>query len=134
MPVVSPTGNRGAYKLYIRFSHTVRLNVGALGSLSLAPGTYVYTGSAKRGLRQRVERHRRLAKTKQGRCHWHIDQLLLHPDSRLVRTELFADGDECELSRQLAVRTDVSIPVHGFGATDCKSGCKAHLYRLEKAK
>lgn len=121
--------NSGAYRLYLRLRRGVTLDIGSLGLQPLKRGTYVYVGSAKRGLRQRVERHSRLAETKQGRCHWHIDRLLLHPDSRLIRTEIIAGGDECLLSAQMAVEARYSVPVPGFGATDCQSGCLAHLYR-----
>ena len=123
--------NSGAYQLVIRLPRRIEIEAGSLGTQQLKAGTYVYVGSAKRGLRQRVGRHRRLADEKQGRCHWHVDRLLMHPDSRLVRIETFAAGDESSLSHALADQPGVTVPVAHFGATDCQHGCKAHLYRLK---
>lgn len=122
--------NGGAYRLYIHMNRGAVVDIGALGRHRLAAGRYLYIGSAKRGLAQRVARHRRLANEKQGRCHWHIDRVLLHPQSRLTRVVRVIGGDECELARQTASRRGVAVPVPGFGATDCRSGCPAHLFRL----
>lgn len=127
---MSADNNSGAYRLFIQLERGVTLDVGSLGQQRFQPGTYVYVGSAKRGLHQRVARHERLVREKQGRCHWHIDRLLLHPASAMVKTELFSGADECRLSRELSKEEGVNIPVAGFGATDCKQGCKAHLYQL----
>lgn len=120
--------NSGAYRLFIKLSKCVTLEVGSLGRQAFPAGIYVYVGSAKRGLRQRTDRHARLARDKQGGCHWHIDRLLLHPASQLLKTELVHEGDECDLSATLARQQGVTVPVPGFGATDCSRGCQSHLY------
>jgi len=119
--------------LIIELAADSRLTVGRLGEVALAAGRYVYVGSARTGLRQRVERHRRLATAKAGKRHWHIDALLLHPASRLLEARLHCGEQECRLSRQIARRPDASVPVPGYGATDCGSGCAAHLYRIDQA-
>ena len=121
----------GAYRLFIELPVTVEVRVGALGSQQFTPGIYVYVGSARRGLSARLARHRRLAEEKAGRRHWHIDALLLHPGSRLIRADALPGREECRLSRALARRRLSSVPVPGFGATDCRAGCAAHLYRVE---
>lgn len=123
-------GNSGAYKVYLRLRRNVRLNIGRLGEQRLAAGDYVYVGSARRGLRQRVDRHLRLGKEKTGHRHWHIDYLLTHGASRVLRVETFVNESECRLSRQTAATSGVTVPIPGFGATDCRAGCEAHLYRL----
>ncbi len=123
--------NSGAYQLVIRLARRAEIEAGRLGCHLLKAGTYVYVGSARRGLRQRVARHQRLAEMKQGRCHWHVDRLLLHPASRLLRTEIFDGAEECVLSKKLGRRPGVTVPIPGFGATDCRHGCKAHLYRVK---
>jgi Uri superfamily endonuclease len=123
--------NSGAYRLFIQLARTVTLEVGSLGKQVFPGGVYVYLGSAKRGLQQRVKRHERLAREKQGRCHWHIDHLLLHPASHMLKTELVVGGDECDLSSMLAHQEGTTVPVAGFGATDCKSGCMSHLYLIK---
>jgi len=129
---VAPASNGGAYLLIIELAVDSRLSVGRLGDIELAAGRYVYVGSARKGLRQRVERHRRLVVGKAGKRHWHIDALLLHPASRLVDAQLHCGKEECRLSRQIARRSDASVPVPGYGATDCSSGCGAHLYRIDQ--
>ena len=127
-------GNSGAYRLFLEVPRTILITAGALGRRRIEPGIYVYVGSASRGLRQRVARHQRLAEEKQGNRHWHIDALLLHRATRLVRVELLPGEEECALSHALHDSGEVSVPLPGFGATDCAHGCPAHLYRLKQAK
>ena len=67
--------NSGLYVLVIELVEHARIRVGALADLDLEPGWYVYTGSARRNLRQRVERHRR----PKNRIRWHIDYQTSHP-------------------------------------------------------
>jgi Uri superfamily endonuclease len=120
----------GAYVLLLELQRAARLRVGALGSHEMSPGTYLYVGSARRGLAARVARHARLSTTKTGRVHWHIDSLLLHPQSRLIRVRLLIGDEECLVSRAVADCRGVEVPVRGFGSTDCRAGCQAHLYRV----
>jgi Uri superfamily endonuclease len=123
---------QGAYLIYIEVKRALKLEVGALGKISLPAGWYVYVGSAHRGIEARVARHRRLAEQKCGKLHWHIDYLLMSKHVRWIKEEAYEAGHECELSQQIAARRGVSTPIPGFGASDCRSGCKAHLYLLPK--
>ncbi len=96
----------------------MRRVIGRLGLCTLAPGFYVYTGSARRGLEARIARHLRKYKP----VRWHIDYVLEARQVRIVgvrRTRLA----ECRLNALTRGRT----PVEGFGASDCRSGCRAHL-------
>lgn len=108
----------GLYQLLIRLRRRTVVDVGALGSIAFAPGWYVYTGSARNGLHQRVRRHLRHDK----RTHWHIDYLLAAADG----VEAFAstDGDlsECELHQRTREST-AAVP--RFGTSDCR--CGSHL-------
>lgn len=70
--------NSGAYLITLSLARAAWIEAGRLGRFRLEAGTYVYVGSAKRALQARVARHCRLATTKQGKRHWHIDGLLLH--------------------------------------------------------
>ena len=123
--------NAGAYRLVLRLDRSVWVTPGRLGERWLRRGSYLYLGSARRGLAQRVARHRRLAEEKRGRLHWHIDYLLTRPEVRLIRVDLVPGGDECALARGVAA-AEGSEPVRGFGATDCRVGCPAHLYRVAR--
>ena len=107
----------GVYQLLIHTRRPKTIWVGALGQVGLVAGWYVYTGSARNGLEQRVRRHLRHRK----RRHWHIDYLLVVAD----RVEAFVlpntDLSECELHARMRGR----VLVPGFGSSDC--GCESHL-------
>jgi len=120
----------GAYVLHLDVRQSLTLWVGALNCIFLPAGHYVYVGSARRGIDSRIARHKRLAGQKKGTHHWHIDYLLTHPQIQLTGETALSGRSECDVSRQIASRTGVSAPVPDFGSSDCRSGCKAHLYRL----
>jgi Uri superfamily endonuclease len=107
-----------AYQLVLQVAQPLRIEVGRLGRLRLAAGRYVYTGSARRNLEARIARHVRPEK----RLRWHIDYLLAQPGVRLVRVRR-SRLPECALNQ----RTRGTIPVPGFGASDCLAGCGSHL-------
>jgi Uri superfamily endonuclease len=109
------------YQLEIDVAQPVRCAIGRLGEFDFPAGRYVYTGSAKRAFEARIARHLRRDKT----LRWHIDYLLAAPGVRVVGVVRSRRG-ECALNR--AVRG--SVPVPGFGASDCRAGCGAHLKRL----
>lgn len=130
----------GAYGLVIALSRPVAPPVrlaASRGVGALAPGLYVYCGSARGpgGLRARIRRH--LATTKRSR--WHVDSLTL------VAAEVWAlplpGATECALvaalladsskRRRGADALSVRIPVPGFGASDCRA-CPAHLLALDR--
>jgi Uri superfamily endonuclease len=122
---------KGAYFLYLHLKRPLKTDAGKLKNLFLPPGDYIYVGSARGGIAQRVARHKRLAITKQGKLHWHIDYLLVHPQTLLMGEKALAAIKECDVSKRLASMKGVIAPVLGFGASDCRSGCKAHLYRID---
>jgi Uri superfamily endonuclease len=125
--IVAPVA--GAYLLRMKVCKPIRLRVGALGQVCFPPGEYLYVGSARKGIRARVERHKRLASTKRGALHWHIDYLLVHEAVQLRRAQAFPGGSECVLAKKLASQKGAAIPVRGFGSSDCNSGCPAHLFQ-----
>ncbi len=110
-----------SYQLLIEVSRPLQLAVGRLGVVRLPAGRYLYTGSARRGLEARIARHLRPAKT----CRWHIDWLTTAPGVR-VREHRRSARPECELNQ----RTPGTVPIPGFGASDCRAGCGAHLKRM----
>ncbi len=121
----------GAYVLHLSLSGPVKMQIRTLGDHVLAPGRYLYVGSARRGTAARCARHERLARMKTGKIRWHIDHLLIHPDCRLVLIDSLPGAEECVISGRIARQKRVVAPIPGFGSTDCRSGCPAHLYRLE---
>ncbi len=119
--------NSGLYVLWLEVRRDIVVRVGALGPRRFTAGWYAYTGSARANLGPRVRRH--LAKTKPLR--WHVDHLTAHPAVRVaaVLTWSVSRGSECALNRLVAARIQGTAPVSRFGASDCREGCEAHLWR-----
>jgi Uri superfamily endonuclease len=106
------------YQLLIEVARPVRASIGRLGRFAFPAGRYVYTGSARRNFEARIARHLRREKTL---C-WHIDYLLTARGVRIVGVRRHTE-DECAINQA----TPGSVPIHGFGASDCRSGCGSHL-------
>lgn len=136
----------GSYALTLFLPASRRVQIGRLGQFDFSAGVYVYLGSARGpgGLRARLGRHLRGA----GRPHWHIDNL--RKASRVIGYCFLGSNDEgahaskgasmgelpakleCRWSWAIAGLPGISTPAPGFGASDCRSGCPAHLFRLPK--
>jgi Uri superfamily endonuclease len=109
------------YQLLISVDEAMRLRVGRLGTFEFPAGYYIYTGSALRGMAARLKRH--LSREK--RLRWHIDYLLASPHATVVDIVLFSEP-ECVVNQ----RTTGAMVAPGFGASDCRAGCGAHLFRV----
>jgi Uri superfamily endonuclease len=113
----------GTYALIFSAASTALISVGKLGSLRLKGGFYVYIGSAlgPGGLHARVGRDLNLA----SRAHWHVDYL--RPHTRLAEVWFCCDRIpwECRWASCLASQAGVSVPLAGFGSSDCT--CDSHL-------
>ena len=116
----------GLYVLLLKVERPLALKVGALGRHQFPVGWYLYTGSARRGLSKRVARHMADEKT----VRWHIDRLTTEPAVRPLGALLFpADGlGECALHQGVGKLVGGTAPVPGFGASDCRARCPAHLW------
>lgn len=119
----APLASATTYQLHILLRRPQAITVGRLGRFSLEPGRYVYTGSARRNLRTRLLRH--LSRHKS--LHWHVDYLLACKYAEITAISL-SSRDECVLNQTV----NGDIPVRGFGASDCRAGCGAHLKYLGK--
>jgi len=120
-----PPSDHVSYQLLIRVHKPVRLRIGALGIQTLPAGHYLYTGSARRNLESRVRRHLRQEK----KLRWHIDYLLASPQAE-VTAVFTSTRDECLWNR--SVKGEVTVA--GFGASDCRNRCGAHLLRIPEEK
>lgn len=109
----------GAYVLRLDITRPTPLPPRFAGIL--APGTYLYCGSARGGggLRARCGRH--LAQDKVRR--WHVDWLTTAANDRVVWPVV--NGDECAL-RMTLMAAGATVPVPGFGSSDCRR-CPSHL-------
>jgi Uri superfamily endonuclease len=115
---------RGIYILIVKLNENVDVTVGALGRLHFSEGLYAYVGSAQNSIEARIERHFRREKRK----FWHIDYLLDHPASKIVKTYVSnaSKAQECKIARELSQK---GLRVAGFGCSDCR--CASHLERLD---
>jgi len=122
--------NSGSYSLLIRLDRETDATIGRLGRSQFPKGYYVYCGSALRGLGARIARHGRREKA----IRWHIDYLLALPDARLVACipYLSARREECEINQAVQRQRGATVVVPGFGSSDCRSGCPAHLTYFAK--
>ena len=106
-----------SYLLLIEINREAELSVGALGRVRFRKGTYIYVGSARRGMFKRLERH--FSKNK--RVFWHIDYLtaIFRP-----KIALLVSWDEPVLVDMLAERYEF---IRGFGSSDDRKA-PSHLF------
>jgi Uri superfamily endonuclease len=121
--------NGGVYLVLVRRRKALRIKVGALGWFDFPAGWYIYTGKSRRGLRQRAQRHW----SPRRRVRWHVDYLTAAPGSEPIGAVLLASADhaelgECWINQRVGAMLDGSSVAPGFGASDCMSGCPAHLW------
>lgn len=109
------------YQLYIHLRRPCRIQAGCLPAQRIPAGWYIYTGSARRNLRARVERHLRRDKPRR----WHIDWLLTRAEARVVHVRLSATP-ECTANAAIGGQ----VLIAGFGASDCHAACGSHLRYL----
>ncbi len=128
----------GGYALFLNLTSAQAIQIGRLGRGSFFPGIYVYFGSARGsgGLRSRLGRHLRGG----GKSHWHIDALravtevigfCYITDEQLISRSV---SIECQWSQAIAALPNCTIPLNGFGASDCRAGCMAHLIFFWRGK
>ncbi len=118
----------GTYALVLEAAAPVTVQAGRLGSLQVAPGRYIYVGSAlgPGGLRARLRRHLRRDKPQR----WHIDALTAVLPVTRVYIAPGVERRECLWAGRIAGLPGVTVPWPGFGNSDCRAGCPAHLFRL----
>ena len=113
---------KGSYVLVSYLSEGAELTVGKLGTFPFPVGYYLYFGSALNSLEGRLSRH--LSGDK--KLHWHIDYLTGAARMVQVWWALGRERRECSWARLALGQTATTIPVPGFGSSDCRR-CPAHL-------
>jgi Uri superfamily endonuclease len=113
----------GTYALILRSPSSADIQIGRWGRLNIAPGYYIYVGSAlgPGGVRARVSRHFRKTKSR----HWHIDYLR----DQVAPVCAWYSYESINLEHRWAqVFSDMpdTTSVEGFGCSDCR--CYAHLF------
>ena len=110
----------GSYLLSIKISREIQVRIGSLGLTNLAPGYYLYVGSAMDGLTARISRHMRLRK----KMHWHVDYIRQVADKLVAYPVRSPLSIECDLAQAVGDKFVPVIP--GFGASDSVLG--THLF------
>jgi Uri superfamily endonuclease len=100
------------------------IKISKKGTFDFPKGYYVYTGSAKRGLKGRISRHLNKDKKK----FWHIDYLL--PYAQIKDIVIRRQKSECYWNNGLSKSRGSWILVKGFGSSDCQ--CPTHLLHFKK--
>jgi Uri superfamily endonuclease len=118
----------GTYALIMACDSDQRVEIGKLGLLCVRPGFYVYIGSAfgPGGLKARIGRHANISR----RPHWHIDYLRPLLYLRKVCYSYNSEKQEHRWAGALYRFKGASIPLDGFGASDCR--CPSHLFRFSQ--
>jgi|TARA_B100001964_G_scaffold165519_1_gene181783 Uri superfamily endonuclease len=107
-----------SYQLYLSIKKEIMIQIGKLGKFKFPKGDYVYTGSAKKNIDQRIKRH----ESKNKKLHWHID-FLLNDKNTEIKKVVKSNIPECKLNQ----KTKGNILINKFGSSDCKNKCKSHL-------
>jgi sugar fermentation stimulation protein A len=113
--------NGGNYLVLLELPEDREIPVGALGTLPFRRGWYVYAGSARKNLSQRISRHLRKVRKQK---HWHLDYLSPWAKTLKAFPVMSYRNRECDLARDLEALGGTAVP--GFGASDCH--CGSHLY------
>ena len=114
----------GSYIIILKLKRDRQISIGNAGIVRCRKGYYLYIGSARKNLTQRIERHRRLIK----KYHWHIDYLRAVADVRAALPIRASESLECDIAAAVRKIADWGIPA--FGSTDC--GCHSHLFGMNE--
>jgi Uri superfamily endonuclease len=114
----------GTYVLFACLENETTLSIGRLGDFNFPAGYYSYVGSARGpgGLNARLARHLRAGK----RPRWHIDYLLQVATVTEIWQVSSSERLECRWAEALHHLLGATLPVPGFGSSDC--GCPSHLF------
>jgi Uri superfamily endonuclease len=106
------------YQLFIELKTDETIRIGKLGTFDFPAGDYIYTGSAKKNIEARINRHQ----TKDKKLRWHIDYFLNSPNVMITNLKRFTEP-ECEINQ----KTKGVALIKQLGASDCHAGCISHL-------
>ncbi len=112
---------KGTYALLLALHSDTAVTVGHLGTFTLPAGYYLYIGSGRGGLFQRLRRHLQAEK----KLRWHIDYLRQQADVIEVWYLISEQALECIWAQAALALPQARIPIPGFGSSDCR--CRSHL-------
>jgi Uri superfamily endonuclease len=109
------------YVLVIEKARSSRISI-RKRNIFMEKGLYLYVGSAKKGLQQRLARHAKKQKIR----FWHIDYITTRRDTA-VRAIYLSPNGECETLS--AVSRLGSLFGDKLGSSDCT--CPSHFVKLD---
>lgn len=113
-----------SYILFINVKKNLGVRIGALGVKFFPKGYYMYIGSGRKYLMDRLKRHLRMTKTK----YWHIDYLLSKRDVNI--SDIFvSEKKENQLVKKAEKTKGVEPHLNKFGASDTKN--ITHLFYIK---
>ena len=115
----------GTYALVLSVVSAGRVGIGRLGEMPVEAGAYyVYVGTAfgPGGVRARIAHHAHIAQ----RPHWHIDHLRAATKLDEIWYTHDPERREHDWAAVLGAMRGASIPLPGFGCSDCL--CRSHLF------
>lgn len=119
----------GTYLLRFDLQQTLHLHWPQVETLRLPPGPYAYIGSAlgPGGLKARLRRHDGRSSVRPAR--WHVDRITAQVPPSAVYFLVSGQRLECCWVQAL-IAGGAGCPAPGFGSSDCRLGCPAHLLSL----
>ena len=124
---MEPLFNNGSYSIIYFLEKKIKIFIPKFGSKDFTPGFYVYSGSGKKNLLKRVERHLR----KEKKLKWHIDYFSSQKVVTPKEIFLFKEKNECE-NNLFFKKIGGVIVIPGFGSSDCKDKCGTHFLYFNK--
>lgn len=113
-------GNAGDYLIILYMEEDRDIEIGSRGVMHFPKGYYVYVGSAKKNLDQRIAHHRHIRK----RMHWHMDYLRKY--TKWVGAIPIRTKEDLEHTLAHAVEEFSDWEIPSFGCSDCN--CPSHLF------
>ena len=115
----------GSYAVLFSLTEEKVLQIGKRGKEFFLPGWYIYFGNAfgTGGLYSRISHHLRISE----RPHWHVDWFRLAARPEVVFFTMGKNTLECTWREVVETRLHGITIIRGFGASDCRNGCKSHL-------
>jgi len=120
---------KGIYALIIKIKEQIALTIGKNRRYNFFPGYCVYIGSALGKYSTNIENRLKRHFSPNKKIFWHIDYLLNSPKVEAIKA-FYAKTDktkECELALRMNNYGNSDLS-RAFGNSDCKAGCKTHLF------
>jgi Uri superfamily endonuclease len=114
-----------AYILFIRVKKKCRVGIGSLGVKEFKRGYYLYIGSGKKNLMERLKRHLKMKK----KNFWHIDYLLKNSNVSILDIYITYLSED-EIFSVLKRQRNITPFLENFGSGDTSN--LTHFFSVDK--